>query len=195
MLAIFYYKETMNDTMSIVVNNNKPTKIENKDEYSVIYHDDTLVGINLFNVSRKLKLPNGFLYESLEILNFIKNVTKMDFTKYVQPKFVVGRIDTISPIKNTNLNFLQVFNGYTQTSLVCGAKNVKVGLKVVLANLGATLPSGLIVNASKIMDVQSNGMLCSKKELFNTDEPSDGLLILNDKYQIGHEFLDHYKNR
>lgn len=195
MLAIFYYKETMNDTMSIVVNNNKPTKIDNHDEYSIIYHDDILVGINLFNVSKTLKLPNGFLYETPEILKFIKNVTKMDFEKYVLPKFVVGRIDSITPVENTNLNLCQVFNGYDQTTVVCGAKNIKVGLKVVLANLGATLPSGLIINTSKIMNVQSSGMLCSKKELFNTDEPSDGLLILGDKYQLGHEFLDHYKNK
>jgi len=194
MLAIFYYKETMNDTMSIIINNNKPTKIDNKVDYSIIYHDDVLVGINLFNVSKKIVLPNGFLHESPEILDLIKSVTKMDLSKYAQPKFIVGKIDSIFPIKNTNLNLCKIFNGYDQTTLVCGANNIKIGDKIVLANIGATLPSGLIINSSKIMDIQSNGMLCSKKELFNTDDSNEGVLILSCDYKVGDEFVDHYKN-
>lgn len=194
MITIFYYRETMNDTMTLVINNNKPTKVENHGEYSILFHDDILIGINVFNVSKKINLPNGFLYPDDKIINLVDKLTNMNVGQYNNPKFIVGRIDEIIPVPNTNLNQCLVFNGYAQMKIICGATNVKKDSKVVVANAGAALPSGIIINISKVMNVESEGMLCSRKELFNEDQKSDGILILNDTYKVGSEFKDHYKN-
>lgn len=61
--------------------------------------------------------------------------------------------------------------------IVCGAKNYKVGDKVPLALPGATLPGDFKIKTGKLRGVESEGMMCSAKEL-RLAEDSDGLLIL-----------------
>ena len=68
--------------------------------------------------------------------------------------------------------------------IVCGAKNYKVGDKVPLALPGAVLANDLKIKASKLRGVESQGMLCSAKEL-GLSEESEGLLILSPDAKIG----------
>ena len=49
--------------------------------------------------------------------------------------------------------------------IVCGAPNARVGIKVPLAMVGASLPGGMSIKAAKLRGVESFGMLCSAKEL------------------------------
>ncbi len=72
----------------------------------------------------------------------------------------------------------------TPRQIVCGAKNYKVGDKVPLALPGATLPGDFTIKAGKLRGVESNGMLCSAKEL-RLAEDADGLLILPPESVIG----------
>ena len=68
--------------------------------------------------------------------------------------------------------------------IVCGAKNYKVGDKVPLALPGAVLPGDFKIKASKLRGVESQGMLCSAKEL-GIAEDAAGLLILSPDAKIG----------
>ncbi len=61
--------------------------------------------------------------------------------------------------------------------IVCGASNVAAGLRVPCAMIGAELPGGIKIKKAALRGVESNGMLCSAKEL-GMAETSDGLLIL-----------------
>jgi len=61
--------------------------------------------------------------------------------------------------------------------IVCGAPNARVGIKVPLATVGATLPGGIAIKAAKLRGVESFGMLCSAKEL-GIDNDASGLLEL-----------------
>ncbi|MFN9792467.1 MAG: phenylalanine--tRNA ligase subunit beta [Pseudomonadota bacterium] len=61
--------------------------------------------------------------------------------------------------------------------IVCGARNARVGLKAPLATIGARLPDGLAIQRAVLRGVESNGMLCSAKELA-LDADGDGLLEL-----------------
>lgn len=72
----------------------------------------------------------------------------------------------------------------TKRQIVCGASNYKVGDKVPLALPGAKLPNGLEIRKSKLRGVESEGMLCSARELGLGDDAS-GLLILPDEAKIG----------
>ena len=72
----------------------------------------------------------------------------------------------------------------TPRQIVCGAKNYKVGDKVPCALPGAELPGDFKIKAGKLRGVDSNGMLCSAKEL-QLAEDADGLLILPQDARIG----------
>src|SRR5919201_222054 len=72
----------------------------------------------------------------------------------------------------------------TKRQIVCGAKNYKVGDKAPLALPGAELTGGLKIRASKLRGVESEGMLCSPKEL-GIAEDAAGLLILSSDARIG----------
>jgi len=69
-------------------------------------------------------------------------------------------------------------------SVVCGAKNVRIGMKAAFAKEGAVLPNGMKIRKAKLRGVASCGMLCSAVELGLTEE-SDGLLVLPDDAPIG----------
>jgi len=68
--------------------------------------------------------------------------------------------------------------------IVCGAKNYKAGDKVPLALPGAVLPGDFKIKVGKLRGVESQGMLCSAKEL-NLAEDAEGLLILSPDAKVG----------
>jgi phenylalanyl-tRNA synthetase beta chain len=68
--------------------------------------------------------------------------------------------------------------------IVCGAKNFKAGDKVPLAKDGAVLPGDFKIKVGKLRGVESQGMMCSGKELGLTQD-SDGLLILPPDAPVG----------
>jgi phenylalanyl-tRNA synthetase beta chain len=77
----------------------------------------------------------------------------------------------------------------TKRQIVCGAKNYNVDDKVPLALPGAELTGGLKIRASKLRGVESEGMLCSAKEL-GVAEDAAGLLILSPEAKIGAPIRD-----
>lgn len=68
--------------------------------------------------------------------------------------------------------------------IVCGASNVRVGLKVALALSGAHLPGDVHIKESMLRGQLSQGMLCSADEL-GLDDNSDGIIELADDAPIG----------
>ena len=72
----------------------------------------------------------------------------------------------------------------TPRQIVCGAKNYKVGDKVPLAQPGAVMPGDFKIKVGKLRGVESEGMMCSSKEL-GLGEGADGLLILAPETTIG----------
>src|SRR6185503_4964894 len=99
---------------------------------------------------------------------------------------VVAQIKSSERHPNADrLSVCQVDDGSGEIhQIVCGAKNYKVGDKVPLAHPGAILPNGLKIKASKLRGVESQGMLCSAKEL-GIAEDAAGLLILSPEARIG----------
>ena len=76
----------------------------------------------------------------------------------------VGEVKECKKIEGTHLHACKVDVGKEVLDIVCGAPNVRVGLKVIVALAGAHLPGGEIKKGT-IRGYTSNGMLCSKAEL------------------------------
>jgi len=106
-------------------------------------------------------------------------------------KVMVAQITDSKPHPNADrLTVCVVDDGSgTKRQIVCGAKNYRVGDKVPLALPGAELTGGLKIRASKLRGVESEGMLCSAKEL-GVAEDAAGLLILSPEAKIGTPIRD-----
>ncbi len=74
--------------------------------------------------------------------------------------------------------------------IVCGAPNARVGIRVPLATVGATLPGGIAIKAATLRGVESFGMLCSAKEL-GIDADASGLLELPADAPVGTPLADY----
>lgn len=70
------------------------------------------------------------------------------------------------------------------TQIVCGATNYKVGDRVPVALVGCILPGNFEIKKAELRGVESNGMMCSMRELGLGDDHS-GLMILTDRPEIG----------
>ena len=63
------------------------------------------------------------------------------------------------------LHLVTINTGKEKKEIVCGASNLKKNMKTPYAPIGVTLPNGIKIAAKKIRGIQSEGMLCSEKEL------------------------------
>lgn len=103
-------------------------------------------------------------------------------------------IDCIPHPDSDHLHCCKVNVGNEILDIVCGAPNVRKGLKVIVALPGAKLPGGEI-KKGKIRGCESNGMLCSKAELgldnkFLVDADRDGIYELPLDTKIGIDPLE-----
>lgn len=78
-------------------------------------------------------------------------------------------------------------DGEEPTQIVCGAPNVRAGLKVAVATVGTVLPGDVKIKKSKLRGVMSCGMICSEREL-NLGSDHDGIMELPDDAPLGESF-------
>jgi len=102
------------------------------------------------------------------------------------PGVVVAQIVDAAPHPNADrLRVCQVDDGTgALLQIVCGAPNAAAGVRVPLARVGAVLPGDIKIGAVKMRGVESNGMLCSAREL-GLSQDHAGLLILDENVEIG----------
>ncbi|SEN78352.1 phenylalanine--tRNA ligase subunit beta [Paenibacillus sp. OV219] len=79
--------------------------------------------------------------------------------------------------------------------IVCGAKNVAAGQLVPVATIGAVLPGDFAIKRAKLRGVESQGMICSAKELGLNEkllpkEQQEGILVLPEGTKVGASILD-----
>ena len=77
-------------------------------------------------------------------------------------------------------------DGRNRLQIICGAKNVRAGLKVAVAMVGAELPGALTINRATLRGLESNGMLCSAREL-RLGEDQVGIMELPDALPLNQD--------
>lgn len=127
----------------------------------------------------------------------VQIITKLDFSQYVNDNgFKIGKVIKCEEIPNTHLHDCLVDVGDQKLQIVCGAKNVAEGLKVVVATAQAILPNGTQINPGELLGHKSYGMLCSAKEL-NLDANkynTAGIIELPKNAQVGAFFTKLFVN-
>ena len=92
------------------------------------------------------------------------NVEKI-ITNHIDNLTIGEVVECVDHPDSDHLHVCQVNIGDKITQIVCGAPNVRTGLKVIVALPGAILPGDFEIKTSKIRGVESNGMLCALYEL------------------------------
>ena len=100
-----------------------------------------------------------------------KRVTESDInvekviTNHIDNLVIGEVVECVNHPDSDHLHICKVDIGSEILQIVCGAPNVRVGLKVIVALVGAVLPGDFEIKKSKIRGVESNGMLCALYEL------------------------------
>lgn len=108
-------------------------------------------------------------------------------------KLVVGEVKECEMHPDSDhLHVCKVDIGTEILDIVCGAPNVRKGLKVIVAQVGAELPGDFKIKKGMIRGQESNGMLCSMQELglenkFLTDADKNGIHELPEDAKVGED--------
>jgi len=107
---------------------------------------------------------------------------------------IIGQIEKVENHPDSDhLHVCQVNIGKEVLQIVCGASNVREGLKVIVATEGAILPGDFEIKKSKIRGVESCGMMCALFELGleekNEETYAKGIAELDDDAPIGEDPL------
>ena len=92
------------------------------------------------------------------------NVEKV-ITNHIDNLVIGEVVECVNHPDSDHLHICKVDIGSEVLQIVCGAPNVRVGLKAIVALVGAVLPGDFEIKKSKIRGVESNGMLCALYEL------------------------------
>lgn len=124
------------------------------------------------------RLANGLLLAGLEVEALERPEASFD-------GLVVAEVLSVEPHPNADrLKLCRVADGAGERAVVCGAPNVAAGRRVVLATPGVRMPGGMKVEVARIRGEQSEGMICSERELgLSTDH--SGIMVLGDEQEIG----------
>ena len=201
-MIVSYNLEAIGDTLIIVIakGQKKEVSVIKKDNVACIVEEgtDQILGWNIFDASHHITNLNGngqITLSPSQITELNLVVKEAGFAHEFEvdnaPKFVVGYVHTCTPHPDSDhltINDIEVDNG-EHLQIVCGAPNIKAGLKVVVAKVGAMMPDGLIIWPGELRGVESFGMVCSAKELHLPDAPKEkGILELDDRYEVGTKF-------
>lgn len=198
-MNLFYNKEAVGDVAFLQI---EPTTgeftYETKNDVVEIRQDNKVVGFNIFNASKvskitgkgHIKLDENLIHDLQKAIN--NAGFSFELNTDLSPKFVVGYVETKE--KHPDADKLSVLNVDVETEklqIVCGAPNVEAGQKVVVAKVGAVMPSGMVIKDAALRGVDSSGMICSMKELNLPNAPQEkGIMVLSDEYKVGQAFFE-----
>ncbi|MBS2970056.1 DUF4479 domain-containing protein [Metabacillus sp. KIGAM252] len=200
-MNVFYNREGVGDTLLIFINDipRENRTFERKQDAVKIFDAESneLAGYNLFNASKYIAVNGAGPVELTEAVveDINKALSQNGFDERLNvdfsPKFVVGHI--LSKEKHPNadkLNICKVNTGTEVLQIVCGAPNVEAGQNVVVAKVGAVMPSGMMIKHAELRGVPSSGMICSARELDLPDAPQEkGILVLEENRTPGENFF------
>lgn len=199
-MIIAYNKEHVGDVLLVQLASEKiiKTVVERKGDVAILKEEATgeVKAFNLFNASKYIELDVvGNVEVTPELVQKLEaalaaNNAEISLDVDFSPKFVVGYVETKE--KHPNADKLSICNvnvGDETLQIVCGAPNVEAGQKVVVAKIGAVMPSGLLIKEGNLRGVDSFGMLCSARELAIPGAPEvKGILVLEENAEVGSAF-------
>ena len=199
-MNLFYNKEGVGNVFLIQLTTNTPKEVATEQSGDVVILRDAqteeIIGFNIFEASSYAEVEaNGQVELTEELVETLqqamtKNNVAYTFDVDLSPKFVIGHV--VSKEKHPNADKLSVCTvdvGTEQLQIVCGAANIDADQKVVVAQVGAVMPSGMVIRDAELRGVPSSGMICSTSELaIPNAEQNVGILVLETDAVVGEAF-------
>ena len=185
--SLFYSYKNIGDVLIVIFNNEeKATRSERIGQVEVIYHDNEVIGYNIFDISKIIKIKTqGLIYlpseELIAIINaLLKNNHIEELGVQSSSGYIIGQIVDIKPYQEKKIVSVdiekEVVKAYTK-------EDINKGDKVVVAILGTRLNDGRIV---KLIE-DTNAFICTEKDLQISE--SDTILILDNEEENGKDFF------
>jgi tRNA-binding protein len=163
--------------------------ILSNEELTIFKDANAQISLNIYNWS-KYNVEAQNVPATQNKINEL--LTKYDFELInLKPRtnFIVGQvIEAKKSEKSDKLNICQVDLGNQKVQIVCGGSNVVDGIKVVVATVGTIMPNGLVIKPGKLMGFESNGMICSAKELGIDMQTKPGEILVLQDQKVGTQF-------
>lgn len=204
-MILVYNEKGLNDTLlCILEKQNEQLEIEYDviGDVSILKQAEQIVGINIAQAKTKFKslitgvcLQNEVKLEQ-EVNAFLQEQTITIPTSHsLVQKFVIGYVTEKQAHPDSDkLSVCQVDVGVQILQIVCGAANVAEQQKVIVAQSGCMMPTGLIIEPSVLRKVASNGMICSGRELNLPEQyQTPGIMVLPETAPIGGEFFTYFQ--
>lgn len=197
-MNLFYNPEGVGDVAFLQLEPvTGPVNYDKKGNVVTLYQEDQVVGFNIFEASKAGVEGNGHIKLTEDLVNAFQQQLDQAGVNYqlsvdLSPKFVVGYVASKEKHPNADkLSILKVDIGDEELQIVCGAPNVEAEQKVVVAKVGAVMPSGMVIKDAELRGVPSSGMVCSMKELNLPNAPKEkGIMVLDDSYSVGQPFFE-----
>ena len=108
------------------------------------------------------------------------------------PGVIIGKVENTEKHPDADkLKICIVNDGQKTHQVICGAPNVDSGQLIPFATVGSVLPGNLKIKKANIRGVESNGMICSERELNISDE-HEGIMVLPNDLPLGKDFMEVY---
>ncbi len=197
-ISAFYNLEYIGDILMIRMEDEPVDYWSKKDDLCVLYNaSDQILGYNVFQASHYFShLTTGLVSleapfeEELNSLLERHDMEKITVDKAID--FKVGKVLSVADHPDSHhLHVCQVDIVDEVLSIVCGANNVEPGILVVVAQIGCVMPDGQEIKPSSLRGIDSQGMICSSRELNLKRNilPKGNILILDShQYHVGDVF-------
>ncbi|WP_178198362.1 YtpR family tRNA-binding protein [Ligilactobacillus sp. Marseille-Q7487] len=201
MLIASYNPAQTGDVLVVILAADSASQdFETKGNVTRIFDTQTqqTLGYNFFDISQIVSDLNGvgqvFLQEKA-VAKLNQTLQQVGFKAELMvddtPKFVVGFVqELIEHPDSDHLHIaqVQIDNGQV-VQIVCGAPNIELNQRVVVAKPGAMMPNGTLIWPGELRGIASAGMICSARELALPNAPQKrGILVLPTDYEIGVAF-------
>lgn len=176
-----------NHTLMIRIGNPKIVGYEKHETYTTLLDDKkNVVGYNIENFDYP---AFGRLEITEDLLARVNQILDTPLTHDFNPYLVVGKVLTCE--KHPHSDHLKVCKVDVKDEvlqIVCGAHNVSENVLVVVAKEHAIIKD-MYIEKGTLLKVASEGMLCSAYELDLIQEKKKGLLLLDESYIVGENFV------
>jgi tRNA-binding protein len=197
MYRLFYNYHTLGDVLMIVLNNQKrATHLDKRNDVTLIYSDFELIGINLFNISKIVRIKaQGMIVspakEFLEVINHIlKNEGLEPLSEQSESGFVVGQILELIECEDHPFKIAKVDIGSRVIYTKSENEEIAPYSMVVIALADTLLFNGETVVVETHDGMYFEGRICTYKDL-NLESPKgdEKMYIIEEFMEIGQDFF------